>query len=188
TPFQAIVKQKRAALVAAELEVPQLEAAWEATKAAVTRATADRDRTKSAFDRYEKGRKRGGANSPFTELELDNRRQLYFASEALLTAANAEELRVRLAYESNVDGVNTKVAGIQGELEKAQFDLDQTVVKAPADGMVTQMALRPGIIAVPMPLRPLISFIPNEERMFVGAFWQNSLLRLKEGDEAEIIL
>ncbi|MGS0680972.1 HlyD family secretion protein [Shewanella sp. 125m-7] len=188
TPFQAIVKQKRAALVAAELEVPQLEAAWEATKAAVTRATADRDRTKSAFDRYEKGRKRGGVNSPFTELELDNRRQLYFASEALLTAANAEELRVRLAYESNVDGVNTKVAGIQGELEKAQFDLDQTVVKAPADGMVTQMALRPGIIAVPMPLRPLISFIPNEDRMFVGAFWQNSLLRLKEGDEAEIIL
>ncbi|GIU11877.1 MULTISPECIES: HlyD family secretion protein [unclassified Shewanella] len=188
TPFQAIVKQKRAALVAAELEVPQLEAAWETAKAAVTRATADRDRTKSAFARYEKGRKRGGANSPFTELELDNKRQLYFASEAQLTAANAEELRVRLAYESNVDGVNTKVAGIQGELEKALFELEQTVVKAPADGMVTQMALRPGIVAVPMPLRPLLSFIPDEERAFVGAFWQNSLLRLKEGDEAEVIL
>ncbi|GIU22132.1 HlyD family secretion protein [Shewanella schlegeliana] len=188
TPFQAIVKQKRAALVAAELEVPQLEAAWETAKAAVTRATADRDRTKSAFERYEKGRKRGGVNSPFTELELDNKRQFYFAAEAQLTAANAEELRVRLAYESNVDGVNTKVAGIQGELEKAQFDLEQTVVKAPADGMVTQMALRPGIVAVPMPLRPLLSFIPDEERAFVGAFWQNSLLRLKEGDEAEIIL
>ncbi|MCG9729823.1 HlyD family secretion protein [Shewanella sp. Isolate13] len=188
TPFQAIVKQKRAALVAAELEVPQLEAAWETAKAAVTRATADRDRTKSAFERYEKGRKRGGVNSPFTELELDNKRQLYFASEAQLTAANAEELRVRLAYESNVDGVNTKVAGIQGELEKALFDLEQTVVKAPADGMVTQMALRPGIVAVPMPLRPLLSFIPDEERAFVGAFWQNSLLRLEEGDEAEVIL
>ena len=188
TPFQAIVKQKRAALVAAELEVPQLEAAWETAKAAVTRATADRDRTKSAFARYEKGRKRGGANSPFTELELDNKRQLYFASEAQLTAANAEELRVRLAYESNVDGVNTKVAGIQGELEKALFELEQTVVKAPANGMVTQMALRPGIVAVPMPLRPLLSFIPDEERAFVGAFWQNSLLRLKEGDEAEVIL
>ncbi|MCL1138732.1 HlyD family secretion protein [Shewanella pneumatophori] len=188
TPFQAIVKQKRAALVAAELEVPQLEAAWETAKAAVTRATADRDRTKSAFERYEKGRKRGGANSPFTELELDNKRQLYLASEAQLTAASAEELRVRLAFESNVDGVNTKVAGIQGELEKAEFDLKQTVVRAPADGMVTQMALRPGIVAVPMPLRPLLSFIPDEERVFVGAFWQNSLLRLQEGDEAEVIL
>jgi multidrug resistance efflux pump len=188
TGYAAIVKQKRAALVAAELEVPQLEASWEMAKASVVRATADRDRTKSAYARYEKGRKRGGANSPFTELELDNKRQLYLASEAQLTAANADELRVRLAFESNVDGVNTKVAGIQGELEKAQFDLDQTVVRAPADGMVTQLALRPGIVAVPMPLRSLLSFIPNDDRIFAGSFWQNSLLRLKEGDDAEVIL
>lgn len=187
-PFEAIVKQKRAALVAAEQEVPQLEAAWETALASVDRATADKDRTKSAFDRYAKGKKKGGVNSPFTELELDNKRQFYLASEANLSAARAEELRVRLAFESNVDGVNTKVAGIQGQLEKALFDLEMTVVRAPSDGMVTQMALRPGIVAVPMPLRSLVSFIPDEERYFAGAFWQNSLLRLKEGDEAEVIL
>ncbi len=187
-PFEAIVKQKRAALVSAEQEVPQLEAAWQAALASVERATADKDRTKSAFDRYAKGKKKGGVNSPFTELELDNKRQLYLASEAQLTAAKAEELRVRLAFESNVDGVNTKVAGIQGELEKALFDLEMTVVRAPSDGMVTQMALRPGIVAVPMPLRSLVSFIPDEQRYFAGAFWQNSLLRLKEGDVAEVIL
>ncbi len=188
TPFEAIVKQKRAALVSAEQEVPQLEAAWQSALANVERAEADRDRTKSAYDRYAKGKKRGGANSPFTELELDNKRQLYLASEAQLTVAQAEELRVRLAFESNVDGVNTKVAGIQGQLEKALFDLEMTVVRAPADGVVTQMALRPGIVAVPMPLRSLMSFIPDEDRYFAGAFWQNSLLRLKEGDEAEVIL
>lgn len=187
-PFEAIVKQRRAALVAAEQEVPQLEAAWKTAQASVERATADKDRTKSAFERYAKGKKRGGANSPFTELELDNKRQLYLASEANLSAARAEELRVRLAFESNVDGVNTKVAGIQGQLEKALFDLEMTVVRAPSDGMVTQMALRPGIVAVPMPLRSLVSFIPDEQRYFAGAFWQNSLLRLKEGDEAEVIL
>lgn len=188
TPFEAIVKQKRAALVSAEQEVPQLEAAWQSALANVERAEADRNRTKSAYDRYAKGKKRGGANSPFTELELDNKRQLYLASEAQLTVAQAEELRMRLAFESNVDGVNTKVAGIQGQLEKALFDLEMTVVRAPADGMVTQMALRPGIVAVPMPLRSLMSFIPDEDRYFAGAFWQNSLLRLKEGDEAEVIL
>ena len=187
-PFEAIVMQKRAALVAAELEVPQLEAAWQTAQASVERATADRDRTKSAFDRYEKGRKRGGANSPFTELELDNKRQLYMASEAQLMAAKSEELRVRLAFQSNVDGVNTKVAGIRAELDKALYDLEQTVVLAPTDGMVTQMALRPGLVAVPMPLRSVMSFIPDEERYMAGAFWQNSLMRLKEGDEAEVIL
>ncbi|RTR34862.1 HlyD family secretion protein [Shewanella atlantica] len=187
-PFEAVVKQKRAALVSAEQEVPQLEAAWQAALASVERATADKDRTKSAFERYAKGKKKGGVNSPFTELELDNKRQLYLASEAQLSSVKAEELRVRLAFQSNVDGVNTKVAGIQGELEKALFDLEMTVVRAPSDGMVTQMALRPGIVAVPMPLRSLVSFIPDEQRYFAGAFWQNSLLRLKEGDEAEVIL
>ncbi len=188
TPFAAVVKQKRASLAEAELMVPQLEASWQAAKASVERAIADRDRTKAAFERYEKGRKRGGKNSPFTELELDNKRQLYLASQAQLTAAEAEELRVQLAYESQIDGVNTKVANLQGQLEKAEYDLEQTVVRAPTDGLVTQLAIRPGMIAVPIPLKPLMSFIPDEQRYFAGAFWQNSLLRLKEGDEAEMLL
>lgn len=187
-PFEAVVKRKRAALMEAELQVPQLAAAWESAKANVERARADKDRNKSAFERYELGRKKGGANSPFTELELDNRRQLYLASEAQLTVANAEELRVRLAYESNIDGVNTKVAGLQADLASALYDLEQTVVRAPADGVVTQMALRAGAMAVPLPLRPVMSFIPDEQRYFAGAFWQNSLMRLQEGDEAEVIL
>lgn len=187
-PFEAIVKQKQAALAEAELQVPQLEASWLAAKSNVERATADRDRTKAAFDRYDKGRKRGGKNSPFTALELDNKRQLYFASEAQLQSAAAEELRLKLAYESNIDGVNTKVLRLQGELDKALYDLEQTVVRAPSDGTVTQLAVRPGMMAVPIPLRPLLSFIPDEERYFVGAFWQNSLLRLKAGDEAEVLV
>ena len=188
TPFAAVVKQKRASLAEAELMVPQLEASWLAAKASVERAMADRDRTKAAYDRYEKGRKRGGKNSPFTALELDNKRQLYLASQAQFTAAEAEELRVRLSYESNIEGVNTKVVNLQGQLEKALYDLEQTVVRAPTDGLVTQLAIRPGMIAVPIPLRPLMSFVPDEDRYFAGAFWQNSLLRLKEGDEAEVLL
>ena len=187
-PFEAVVKQKRAALMEAELEVPQLKAALDSAQANVERAIADRDRSKSAYERYEKGHKKGGANSPFTELELDNKRQLYLASEAQLTSARAEELRVKLAFESNIDGVNTKVAGLQGQLDVALYELEQTRVRAPSDGVVTQLAIRPGIMAVPLPLRPLMSFIPDEHRQFAGAFWQNSLLRLKEGDEAEVIL
>jgi prepilin-type processing-associated H-X9-DG protein len=187
-PFEAVVKRKRAALMEAELQVPQLAAAWESAKANVERVRADKDRNKSAFERYEQGRKKAGANSPFTALELDNKRQLYLAAEAQLTAAQAEELRVRLAYESNIDGVNTKVAGLQGDLDSALYDLAQTVVRAPADGVVTQMALRPGAMAVPLPLRPVMTFIPDEQRYFAGAFWQNSLMRLQEGDEAEVIL
>lgn len=188
TPFEAVVAQKQAALKEAEQQVPQLEAAYQFAHANYEKALAEKNRTESAYNRYEAGRKKAGKNNPFSELELDNRRQLFFASLAQLEAAEAEELRTRLAYESNIDGVNTKVASIQAELEKAQFDLKQTVVRAPENGIVTQLALREGIMAVPIPLRPALTFIPDEERHFVGAFWQNSLLRLKKGDEAEMII
>jgi multidrug resistance efflux pump len=184
TPYAATVKQKQAALKEAEQQVPQLQAAFESAHAKLEQAQADSTRTESAYRRYEEGRK----NSPFTELELDNRRQLYLASLAQRDAAKADELRSRLAFESNIDGVNTKVAGLQAELAKAQFELEQTIVRAPADGVVTQLALRKGVMAVPIPLRPALTFIPDEERYFAGAFWQNSLMRLKEGDEAEVII
>lgn len=187
-PYLAVVKQKQAALKEAELQVPQLEAAFNIAAAKVEQATADKDRTESAYKRYEEGHKKGGRNSPFTELELDNRRQLFFSASAQLNAASAEALRTRLAYESNIDGVNTKVAGLQADLAKAEYDLQQTVVRAPSDGVVTQLALREGAMAVPLPLRPALTFIPAETRYFAGAFWQNSLLRLKEGDEAEVII
>ncbi|ADN77516.1 secretion protein HlyD family protein [Ferrimonas balearica DSM 9799] len=127
--------------------------------AELTAAESERDRTLAAFKRYEEGFKRGGA---FTELELDNRRQLYLTAEA-------------------------QVQRTKALLDKAQVDLTETVVRAPQDGYVTQVALRPGMMAVPLPLRPVMVFINEEDDRFVGAFNQKSLLRLQSGYEAEVI-
>ncbi|MBY5992973.1 HlyD family secretion protein [Ferrimonas balearica] len=127
--------------------------------AELTAAEAERDRTLAAFKRYEEGFKRGGA---FTELELDNRRQLYLSAEATMQKVKAQ-------------------------LSKAEVDLTETVVRAPTDGYVTQLALRPGMMAVPLPLRPVMVFINEDRDHFIGAFNQKSLLRLREGYEAEII-
>jgi multidrug resistance efflux pump len=187
-PYLATLKQKQANLKEAEQQVLQLDVAVTIAEAKVEQANADKQRTESAYQRYEEGRRKGGKNAPFTELELDNKRQIYLASMAQLEGANAEALRNRLAYGSNIDGVNTKVAALAAEVAKAEFELEQTEVRAPADGVVTQLALRKGAMAVPIPLRPALSFIPDETRYFAGAFWQNSLLRLKEGDEAEVII
>jgi multidrug resistance efflux pump len=105
-----------------------------------------------------------------------------------LTGARAEEERARLAYSSNIDGVNTAVARLRAELADAQYDLDQTVTRAPGDGFVTQLALRPGLYVVPAPLRPLMVFVNTTKRdqSLSAAFQQNSLQRVKAGDEAEV--
>jgi multidrug efflux pump subunit AcrA (membrane-fusion protein) len=104
-----------------------------------------------------------------------------------LTGAKAEEERARLAYSSNIDGVNTTVARLRSELADAQWDLDQTVTRAPAAGFVTQVSLRPGMYVVPAAFRSVMVFVNTDSRdqEFSAAFQQNSLQRVKAGDEAE---
>lgn len=96
-----------------------------------------------------------------------------------LTTKNALALRDR-------ENAQLKVDELEAKLENANWELDNTVVHAPSRGFVTQVAVRPGVMAASLPLRPVMVFIPLEERVFVGWFRQNSLLRLKKGYRAEV--
>ncbi len=55
--------------------------------------------------------------------------------------------------------MNTEVARVSAELGSAQWDLDETVVLAPADGYVTNLALRKGARVTNLPLAPVMAFI-----------------------------
>jgi multidrug resistance efflux pump len=80
------------------------------------------------------------------------------------------------------------VVRLQAELGDAQFNLEQTVVRAPGPGYVTQMALRPGMYVIPAPLRPVMVFVHKDDQELAGGFQQNALQRVRAGDEAEIAL
>ncbi|MEZ9524710.1 HlyD family secretion protein [Enterovibrio norvegicus] len=183
TLFDARLLDAKAALQSAKQSSLELNATYETAKANTVKAVADRDRTKKEYARYEAGAKKGA----FTAASVDNRRQLYLAAEATLKAVQSQEEKARFAAQSEIDGQNTIVAQAQAQLDRAQFDLDSATVRAPSDGYVTQVTLRPGMLAVPMPLRPVMTFIPKETELFVGAFRQNSLLRLEPGFNAEFI-
>ena len=88
-----------------------------------------------------------------------------------------------------VDGEHSAIVRLRNELADAQWELDQTVVRAPTGGFVTQLALRPGVYVVPAPFRPAMVFINDspEDRWLVAAFQQNALQRVKVGDEAEVL-
>lgn len=165
-------------------------------QATVTKMMANRDRTLATYHRYLEAHKKGGDNSPFTAQDIDRQRELYTAAEAQLSAAiaatsvaEADERRILLAATSVIDGQNTRVAQLYETTRIAQLDLDNTVIRAPSDGIVTQMALAPGVRVVALPLRPSMVFIPtNNKRQVAGMFWQNSLQRMKPGLDAEVIL
>jgi multidrug resistance efflux pump len=110
--------------------------------------------------------------------------QLFSAKTDL---ARASELaRRNVGNRRNVDLTRSQVEDLQAQLSIAQYDLDNTVVRAPSKGYVTQVSLRPGVYTVTLPLRPAMVFVPNEERAYVAWMRQNSQLRLTQGDDAEI--
>ncbi len=78
-----------------------------------------------------------------------------------------------------------RVDQLKADQANAVYDLQQTTVRAPTDGYVTQVALRPGMISVSLPIRPVMIFIHKETTYYIGWFRQNSLLRLQVGDDAE---
>jgi RND family efflux transporter MFP subunit len=52
---------------------------------------------------------------------------------------------------------------IKAQLEGAKWNLDKTVVRAPADGYVTNLALRKGARVASLPLTPAMAFIDTSE-------------------------
>ncbi len=186
TIFKASVAELEASLAQALQNVRINNEAWAAAKAQVGSAKAARNRAKGNYDRYLAANRRSSAN-PFSAAQIQNRRDTYLAAEANFNAAKAAERGARLRYESRIDGQDTEVARIRARLVKAEFNLKQTVVRAPTDGMVTQLILRPGAIAVPLPLKPTMVFVHAEQTYLVASFLQNSMLRLRAGNEAEVI-
>ena len=182
-PYEAVVRQKQALLAGSQEGVLELEQAVAAARASVVEVSANRDRTQGVFQRYEAIFERGAISAN----ELESRRQLYLADEAALERAQADQERAQIAFESAIDGENPEVARIQAELEQARYDLERTTVRAPTGGYVTQLLLRPGMMAVTLPLRPVMVFVHDEQASMIAAFRQNSALRLKAGYEAEIV-
>jgi multidrug resistance efflux pump len=188
-PYQYAVDQKRAAIAEAEQKVLELKAALGAAESGVEEARAARDRAKQSFDRVNEANENAraaGRAAPISELEVENKRGLYLGAEAAVGTALARAEQARIAYEAEIGGVNPTVARIRAELSAAEYELDQTTVRAPADGYVTQVFLRPGMMAVPLPLRPVMVFVNGEDMTLGAAFIQNSLQRVIVGDEAEV--
>ncbi|MEF1290847.1 HlyD family secretion protein [Vibrio sp. M260118] len=182
-PYEAEVAKKKAQIKEASQGALGLDSVLQEALAAKNKAIAERDKAQREFDRYQRGFNSGA----FTEQQLDTRRQAYKAAESSVNVADAKVEQAQLALDSEIGGENTTVARLIEELRQAEFNLEQTVVVAPTDGFATQLALRPGVMAVPLPLSPVMTFVHTEEKFYTAAFRQNSLQRLRPGFEAEFL-
>jgi len=108
------------------------------------------------------------------------------SAQDLVAQAEAKEREARIVRDSSSEGVNPLVRQVMASLDDARYNLENTVVRAPADGYTTQVMLRPGQMAVPMPLSPVMVFVHDDKPLLVGSYPQNVIANFKPGLEVEL--
>ena len=86
----------------------------------------------------------------------------------------------------DVEQRQSEVDQLSGQLEGAQWNLDKTVVRAPADGYVTNLALRKGARVANLPLSPVMAFIDTSSTIIGVEINQNDARYIAPGQEAEV--
>ncbi len=207
---QAATKEARANLLVSESEFDrQARENHEQALAQVEQVNKRLDLAKANLDRLE------GTKGAASALELDNARtrvlnlqeelrqataaekvaleKLKSGSSSLeavrqqIAQLEAEERKLQLQLKAESDGVNPEVREVIAQLDKARWELDQTAVRAPTNGYAPQQLLRPGMMAVPFPVKPLMVYVVSEQPTLVATYPQKVISDIKPGMEGEAV-
>lgn len=80
----------------------------------------------------------------------------------------------------------SEVDELRAKLQGARWDLDKTVIRAPADGFVTNIALRKGARVTSLPLSPVMAFIDTTDPVIGVEINQNDARYIARGQPAEL--
>jgi len=87
--------------------------------------------------------------------------------------------------QDEVANVKAQIAQAEAQLANAKWELSQTIHYAPANGTVVALTLRPGAMAVPLPINPAMNFV-EDEQWILAIYHQNEVRKIKPGQEAEV--
>ena len=209
---RAATEQARASLLSAETDFERrARETWVQAKASIEQVRANLGVSRANFRRIEQA----AAKEAVSEIQVDQARreveslqaQLQQAEAAernarlnyeaggdrvksvreQLAQAEARERSTRLAYEARIDGVNPQIQQVLADLKLARWNLEETIVYAPADGYVTNLAARPGFVAASIPLSPIMTFVDTSENAAVLWVKQTNLRHVQPGQEAELL-
>jgi multidrug resistance efflux pump len=120
------------------------------------------------------------------ESQIDGVNTSIVQAEASMQAAQARRVKAKLALESTIDGEDVDVAQIRAQLELARAKLSWTTVRAPADGFVAVVGLRPGATVLADKVE-VMSFIDESRQLIAAQIDQINLRHIELGQAAEVI-
>jgi multidrug resistance efflux pump len=182
--FEAQVKAAQAAVVAANQNVEILQADIAIASDAVDRVQTELDFAKIQQQRFANlAQQRAGSQE-----SADEWTSRVLSAEAELAAAQEQKKRAELAYASQIDGVNTAVIQAEAELAQAQYYLDNTELKAPADGVIVNLQVKEGVVAGVLRVGAIASLILDDDPYILAAYRQENLMNVEEGQPVVVAL
>ena len=85
----------------------------------------------------------------------------------------------------DVEQRQSEVDQLKAQLENAKWNLDKTVVRAPADGYVTNIGLRKGARVANLPLAPVMAFIDTSDTIVGTEIAQINARYIEPGQPVE---
>jgi multidrug resistance efflux pump len=107
-------------------------------------------------------------------------------AERLLATQAAAQVDLDI-WTANRDAALAAIAGGEAQLDNARWQLQETTVRAPYDGYVVNLQLRPGGFVTNVPLASPMAFVSYEENPVLSSFSQSAVRRIQVGDGAEVV-
>ena len=187
--YEAQISQLRVQLLTAQATSRNL---GEQLKASTGQKEAVESKLKLARTRMEqfKALAESGAGNRFDYEQAQADVQNLQAQVASMVATEAQareklDAKTPEGEQDEIAKVRAEIARAEAELANVRWELSQTTYHAPANGTVVALTLRPGAMAVTLPITPAMNFI-EDEQWILAIYKQNEVRKVRPGQEAEI--
>jgi multidrug resistance efflux pump len=107
-------------------------------------------------------------------------------AEKLVKVQSAAQVDLDI-WTANMDAAAASIASSKAQLDNARWQLEETNVRAPNDGYVVNLQLRPGNFVTSVPMASSLAFVSDETDVVVSSFSQSAIRRISVGDSAEVV-
>jgi multidrug resistance efflux pump len=122
------------------------------------------------------------------QVEAQKRRaEIEVERDTKLVEQSAAAQRELDRWTAQLDETKASIESLKAQLDKARWQLEQTEVRAPHDGFVFNLQVRPGTYVTNIPLAASMAFVSDEIREVVASFSQSAIRYIQTGDPAEIV-
>jgi membrane fusion protein, multidrug efflux system len=180
-PYRIALEQAAAAVGTARLDIAQLQGTYQSKAADIGSSASDVALAQENFRRQKELLDKGFT----TRANFDAAKAALDSAQAKRSVAVADAQAAQAVLGASASGGHPQVEAAIAARDKAAYDLQRTVVRAPIAGRISQTdKLQPGTMAIQM--LPNISVVGAEDYWVEANFKETQLAKIRVGQPAEV--